>query len=124
MCARGVALGRGRWFTLGSIELIVSPAIARQQAHKILGEYASGRDPRISKRAQRQHTLRDYVERVYKPWLIEHRRSGAKITAQMQAVFAPTLGDLKIDMLSAWHVEKWRSARLKAVIPGIRARRV
>jgi integrase len=108
-----IALGRGRWYTLGGTDLIRSPAIARDEAQKRLGEYASGADPRIVKRGKRQLTVDSYLTQVYGPWLGTHRRSGAETLARLQSLFSSTFGALKLSELSAWHVERWRSERLK-----------
>src|SRR5215208_5944976 len=62
-----VILGRGRWFTLGGTDLITSPALARDEALKRLGEQAAGTDPLVAKRANRQLTFAAYLERVYGP---------------------------------------------------------
>ena len=91
-----VSLGRGKWFTLGRVEAL-TPAQARKEAQKRLGEVACGQDPIRAKRRERQRPLDEYVERVYEPWIVGHRRSGAKIIAQMRAVFIPTLGKLRLD---------------------------
>ncbi|MEO6237353.1 MAG: hypothetical protein ABIQ52_10175, partial [Vicinamibacterales bacterium] len=36
-----VILDRGRWYSLGSVDRIAAPAIARQLAQQYLGDYAS-----------------------------------------------------------------------------------
>jgi Arm domain-containing DNA-binding protein len=108
-----IALGRGRWYTLGDTDLIPSPALARAEAQKRLGDYASGSDPRVAKRAARQLTFTDYLDQVYSPWLNAHQRTGDETIARLKTLFAPSLGPLNLSELSAWQIEKWRSDRLK-----------
>ena len=108
-----IVLGRGRWYTLGSTDLIPSPALARAEAQKRLGDYARGADPRVAKRAARQLTFTDYLAQVYGPWLSAQQRTGDETVARLKALFAPILGPLNLRELSAWHIEKWRSDRLK-----------
>ena len=108
-----IALGRGRWYTLGGTDLIPSPALARAEAQKRLGDYASGADPRVAKRAARQLTFTDYLDQVYGPWMSAHQRTGDETIARLKTLFAPSLGPLNLRELSAWHIEKWRSDRLK-----------
>jgi integrase len=108
-----IALGRGRWYTLGGTDLFKSPALARDEAQKRLGEYAGGNDPRVAKRATRQLTFSGYLDEVYGPWLGQHRRTGGETFARLKSLFGALFGTLKLRELSAWHVEKWRSERLK-----------
>src|SRR5436190_19408386 len=65
-----LVLGRGRWYTLGSTDLIPSPARAHAEAQKRLGDYASGTDPRVAKRAARQLSFIDYLDPVYGPSVV------------------------------------------------------
>lgn len=50
----------------------------------------------------------------YQPWLALHRRSAADTVARLLAMCSGELHDVKLSALTAWHVERWRSARLKA----------
>jgi hypothetical protein len=108
-----IALGRGRWYTLGGTDLFRSPELARLEADKRLGAYASGTDPRVAKRASRQLTFAAYLDQVYGPWLSAHRRTGDQTLARLKSLFGAVVGSLKLGELSGWHVEKWRSERLK-----------
>ena len=78
-----------------------------------MGDYASGADPRVAKRAARQLTFTDYLDQVYGPWLSAHQRTGDETVARLKTLFAPSLGPLNLRELSAWQIEKWRSDRLK-----------
>ena len=91
-----LVLGRGRWYTLGDTDLIPSPALARAEAQKRLGDYASGADPRVAKRAARQLTFTDYLDQVYAPWLSAHQRTGDETIARLKTLFAPSLGPLNL----------------------------
>ena len=105
----------GTWplVPLGNTDLILSPALARAEAQKRLGEYASGTDPRVAKRAARQLTFTDYLDQVYSPWLNAHQRTGDETIARLKTLFGPSLGPLNRSALSAWQIERWRSDRLK-----------
>jgi hypothetical protein len=109
-----VTLGRGRWFSLGAVDAIPSPAQARVLAQQRLGEYASGKDPRLEKRRTKDDTLSTYLTNTYQPWLTLHRRSAIDTVARLLAICAGELHGIKLSALTAWHVERWRSARLKA----------
>lgn len=109
-----VSLGRGRWFSLGPVEAILSPAQARLLAQQRLGQYASGTDPRLEKRRAKEDTLSTYLTNTYQPWLTQHRRSAADTAARLFTICDGEFSGIKLSALTAWHVERWRSARLKA----------
>jgi integrase len=105
-----VLLGRGKWFTLGTPDTL-TPLQARTEARKRLGQVATGGDPQAEKRKARQRTLGEYLAQVYTPWLLEHRKAGARIGAEIAAAFAPLLSH-KLDAVTGWQVETWRRHRL------------
>jgi hypothetical protein len=107
-----LSLGRGRWYSLGSVSAVPSPAKARLLAHQQLGEYVSGRDPRAIKRRQLERSSRAYLTDVYAPWLTAHRRRPVETIARLDAMLAQFSAH-KLSGISAWDVERWRTARLK-----------
>jgi integrase len=107
-----VLLGRGRWYTLGGVHAL-TPAEARLQAQRRLGEVASGGDPFREKRGKQGQRFSDYLRQTYSPWLEANRKSGVAIAAHISATFGETIGHLKLSEVTGWHVERWRTARLK-----------
>ncbi len=77
-----VLLGRGRWQTLGGLEL--KPDEARRLAQGLRGDVSKARalgqdDPIAVRRAQRAvPTLQEYLDRHYQAWASENRRSACK----------------------------------------------
>jgi integrase len=107
---------RGKWHLLGATDKL-DPAEARAEAQKVLGGVWKGEDPQEAKRAKRaQITFDVFVEKHYEPWGTAQRKTGKEQTARLKAVFGPTLNALALHEISAFHVERWRSARLKAGI--------
>jgi integrase len=112
-----VQLGRGRWYTLGPVKSFAHPDKARTLAQAKLGDVAYGKNPQDEKRKARQRTLGEYLDQVYAPWLVEHRKSGQRIVDEIAQAFA-SFTDVKLDALTAWQVEKWRRDRLaKSIKP-------
>ncbi|MBI2834773.1 MAG: site-specific integrase [Acidobacteria bacterium] len=108
--------GRGRWSLIGTTRVLTPPE-AREQARQILADVAKGADPAATKRAERARiTFETFIAEHYEPWASAQRKTGAEQTARLRAVFGPTLHSLRLDQISAFHVERWRSARLKADI--------
>jgi integrase len=108
---------RGKWKALGTTKVLNSPE-AREQARKALGEAMQGGDPiadqRAEKAAERQRLTFDaFLTAHYEPWATAHRQTGAEQTARLRTVFGPALNGLRLDEISAFHIERWRSARLK-----------
>src|SRR4051812_39480563 len=56
---------------------IFTPAQAREEARKILGDVARGIDPAEAKRKAREHTLRGFIDEKYGPWLKARQKRGA-----------------------------------------------
>lgn len=105
--------GRGKRLSIGGTN-VLTPTIARERAKEILVDVIKGADPQADKRAAKTHTLESYIVDVYEPWVHAHHRNGGATIAMIKANFLPVLGKQKLDEISAWSVEKWRSERLKA----------
>jgi hypothetical protein len=106
-----VRAGRGRWITLGQVGKMTLSA-ARQEALKVLSQVALGETPRQAPKAKATPTLKGYVTDVYGPWVRQHRKTGDETITRILSAFPALLG-VKLDALTPFHVERWRSARLK-----------
>jgi integrase len=107
---------RGKWHLLGATDKL-DPAEARAEAQKVLGGVWKGEDPQAAKRAKRaQITFATFVTKHYEPWATAQRKTGAEQTARLRSVFGDALDALMLGEITPFHVERWRSARLKAGI--------
>lgn len=108
-----VQTGRGKWLTLGTTDKL-TPQQARDAAERVLAAAALGSDPVEERRARRQaHTLASFLTDIYSAWATAHMQTGAETVARMRVTFAELL-EVRLSELSAWHVERWRTARRKA----------
>lgn len=116
LCAYRTKIGQRRRYTIGKSG-VVSPAQARDEAKKILGDVARGQDPVAdlqAKRAQaKQHTLGTFLDDVYEPWAAQHLNSASGTLRRIRVSFKDFLGRRLAD-LSPWIFEKWKTERLKA----------
>jgi integrase len=108
---------RGRWKVLGTTKTLTAPE-AREEARKVLGDSMKGADPiedarQAAAEEAKRITFAVFVTRHYEPWAIAHQVTGAEQVARLKALFGPTLNDLRLDEITGFHVERWRSARLK-----------
>lgn len=104
---------RGRWHLLGTTDKL-DPAEARAEARKVLGGVWKGEDPQAERRAKRAAiTFKTFVAEHYEPWATAQRKTGVEQTARLRAVFGETLDALPLGEITAFHIERWRSARLK-----------
>jgi integrase len=127
-----VQLGRGLVLTLGKVATL-QPAEAREAARAAyaevsrltMAEMARGAEPAEARRAAAKAflegkqkraeapTWRAFIANEYAPWAEENRKTGAGTVARLKACFAE-FDDLPLTELSAFAVERWRTARLKA----------
>jgi integrase len=107
---------RGKWQLLGGTDKL-DPNEARVEARKVLGGVWKGEDPQAAKRAKRaQITFKTFVTEHYEPWAKAQRKTGAEQTARLRSVFGDALDTLVLSEITPFHVERWRTARLKAGI--------
>lgn len=104
--------GRGKRVTIGPAG-VLTPALARAKAKEILAISASGGDPRREKKKSGIPTLRQFVESDYGEWVKSHWKSGQQTSERVLYAFGAKFGDAPLDKITAWNLEKWRSARLK-----------
>jgi len=104
---------RGKRVNIGPAN-VLTPTQARETARAILGDVARGIDPMADKRKVKADTFEAYILNVYAPWVHAHHGNGENTIKMLRAQFFPILGKCKLDEITPWNVEKWRSARLKA----------
>lgn len=90
---------------------IYTPAQARDKAEMILRSVKDGSVPNDSK--QQVGTLKEYLEKVYFPWLNENLKTGEQTEARIKNCF-PDLMDEKLSDINPRIVEQWRTNKLKS----------
>jgi len=103
---------RGKRVTIGKAG-ILTPAQARDKALAILGDFAKGIDPREVVKVKVDLTLKAFIEDHYKPWVIEHRKSGEATLAHINRCFTKPFGDKALIEFTPAFVDPWRTQRLK-----------
>ena len=108
---------RGKWKVLGTTQVLTPPE-AREAARDVLGDAMAGGDPIAEAKATaaaeaKRITWPTFVTEHYTPWATAQRKTGVEQAARLAAVFGPLLNGLRLDEVSAFHVERWRSGRLK-----------
>ncbi len=102
---------------------VFTPAQAREEAKKILGDIAKGIDPLAVRKSQAGTTLRTFIEVEYLPWLAASRKDGspaqnakADIRAEANVEIVrksfPTLLDTPMTKLSSFALERWKAVSL------------
>jgi integrase len=103
---------RGKRITIAKVTAI-KPEQARDRAGEIIAQAKGGKDPIQEKRKEQAGTLRDYIEKKYGPWVEANRKTGAATVARIKTCFKDLL-KFQLADLTAWQLEKWKTARLKA----------
>lgn len=105
---------RGKKISIGRADTL-KPEQARERARKIMAEYvANGIDPQSERRKAKAHTLESYILTEYVPWVNVHHRDGAATIKRIKTNFFGPFGKQKLDEITAWNLDKWRSERMKA----------
>ncbi|MBX3674327.1 MAG: site-specific integrase [Burkholderiales bacterium] len=116
LCAYRTKIGQRRRYTIGRAG-VITPAQARDEAKKILGDVARGLDPVADQEARRaqakQHTLKSFLQEVYEPWTAQHLDTGTETLQRLKVCFKDFL-DRRLADLNPWLFEKWKSERLKS----------
>ena len=89
-----------------------------RSARAVLGDAMAGGDPIADAKATaeaeaKRITFAAFVTEHYTPWATAQRKTGAEQAARLASIFGPLLNDLRLDEITAFHVERWRSGRLK-----------
>jgi len=102
-----------RWYPLGTTAVLEAPE-AREAARKVLADVARGDDPIEARKIEAQRiTFEAFVTDHYTPWATAQRKTGAEQVARLTRTFGDTLNGLRLDEIGPFHIERWRSARLK-----------
>jgi integrase len=106
--------GEKRTYTIGKGLTAVQ---ARDIAQTRYGEVSTGvdicqREKMVKQEAKKAKatTVLSFLQTVYKPWLLENRRSGLNAYNRINHSFA-SLHDKQLEGLTAWDLELWRKAR-------------
>jgi integrase len=104
---------RTRWLKLGTTATLEAPE-AREEARQVLGRAAAGGDPIAERRAAKgQQSFEDFIADHYEPWATAQRKTGTEQAARLRAIFGAIFKGVTLDEITSFHVERWRSARLK-----------
>lgn len=90
----------------------LSAAKARDEARKDIADHVKGNDPIEARDTARAHTLESFVKDRYQEWA-EARQTSARETLRRINSFYTDLGPKRLPEITAWQIEKWRTARLK-----------
>lgn len=108
--------GRKNRYVIGRTPPL-TPTQARDEAKKVLGDVARGIDPNEAKRErqreERKPTLGQFLEEHYGPWAGTHLGTAEMTLARLRHSFHDLL-DKRLDSLTAWQLDKWKSNRLKS----------
>ncbi len=110
----GVALGRGRFTTLGGSDKLTAGK-ARLKAREDLAQRDLSEDGN-SERARRKAasmTLAGFLTDHYEPWALSHLKTAPETLVRLRVNFADMLKSRVAD-LAPFAIERWRTARLKA----------
>ena len=108
--------GRRVRYTIGKHGSI-TPDVAREAAKTKLAEVTLGKDPQAQKKQDREEgsipTLKEFLEKQYFPWFESEFKAGTTRATFRQ--FSEFHKD-KLDQITTWKLEKWRSKKLKGGI--------
>lgn len=103
---------RGKRVTIGRTDAL-TPTQARDKAQVILGDVAKGIDPSNKSKKKLSITLHEFISEHYKPWVIEHRKSGSKTLDHINRCFTKPFGDKPLIDFTPALIDQWRTQRLK-----------
>lgn len=85
---------------------------ARKLAKKYISDAGDGKPPTPQIRSGIP-TLKKFVENHYEDWAKQNQKSGEANANRILTAFAD-FANTRLDKLTAWQIEKWKSARLKS----------
>ena len=102
---------RGKRLKVGRADAI-TPYQARELAKATLSEAYQGEDPADKRKLGKTKTYLQFLDEDYKPWLMGNIRTGDATYKRLKVAF-PELHNLKLNEITTWITEKWRSRRQK-----------
>lgn len=105
-------LGRGQRRTIGNA-MVLTLEQARTTARKWASERDEGKLPPAARGAHRPITMGEFIEKHYAPWVKVERKAGEATLANLKAQFG-FLYDKPLGAITAWQLDKFKAARLKA----------
>jgi integrase len=106
------AYGRGRALKLGSSDRLTAGK-ARKAAREALAETALQGAPVMAEKKAARLTLKRFLDDHYEPWAEEHLKTPGETLARIRGHFGALL-ETRIADVTAFSIERWRTARLKA----------
>lgn len=84
---------------------------ARKKALNLLQRYEDGE--KIESRLDQNPTLKQFVEKKYKPWARRNLKTGEQNSKRLLKACAPLMGT-RLDKLTEVQIERWKMSRMKA----------
>ena len=100
---------RGKRSRIGDAK-ITTLTRAREIAEQRIAGAKRGEVPKPEIRGKSK-TLKDFIDKKYKPWAIHEQKQGASNCQRILGAF-PDLLDVQLDRITAWQVDKWKSQRI------------
>ncbi|PIR22156.1 MAG: hypothetical protein COV44_09465 [Deltaproteobacteria bacterium CG11_big_fil_rev_8_21_14_0_20_45_16] len=104
--------GKRQKYLLGDLKAL-TVAHAREQAIQILADASRNKNPREELKKQRVPSLSDFVQKQYGPWVLENRKAGKPTLKHLTSSVYSDFHSKKLNEVSAWLIEKWRTRRRK-----------
>jgi integrase len=88
--------------------------MAREQALDILSDATKHGTPAVAAPKAKVPTFSVFIEEHYAPWVEAERKAGKATVANLKAQFGQLFHKKPLTDVTAWSIEKFKSARLKA----------
>jgi integrase len=112
-----VQWARGRRVTLDRHYPVLTLEAARTQALEILRDAKHGTPIAATSRARAKLiTFGEFLTQRYEPWATAEHRAGTATVANLKAQFSGLFSTKPLTDVTAWNIEKFKAARLKAGI--------
>jgi len=96
----------------------ITVAQARDTAKRRAGEVTDEVDIHAERKKRRSkgkaHTLKSFIEGPYIEWREVHRKRASGTLHTFEKHFFPIFGNTKLKDITAWNLEKWKTAQIKA----------
>lgn len=104
--------GKRERFTIGDAK-VLTVAQAKERAIQILADAARDKDPKEEQRKNRIPPLIDFIKQQYGPWVLENRKAGRPTLNHLASRVYSDFHSKKINEITPWLIEKWRTRRRK-----------